>query len=151
MVLSLSTDHAQMGTQNIVSTDDEISSQLSLILVKHFGSRYDKGADSCLSSTVQSLEFKIGWLEKIDKLSIGSSTGTTAVNVGCNVMNFLAVLLYDDGSTSGSGISSKNDTSVVLDTTNGGTGLFIWHGFDDIFLLKELISDVMGKRYLWLN
>jgi hypothetical protein len=55
-------------------------------------------------------------------------------------MNFLAVLLYDNGPAGGSGIGSKDNTSIVLDTTNGSTGLFIRHGFDDIFLLKELIS-----------
>lgn len=58
-------------------------------------------------------------------------------------MNFLAVLLYDDRSTGGSGISSKDNASIVLDTANGSTSLFIRHGFDDIFLLKELISGIM--------
>jgi hypothetical protein len=79
-------------------------------------------------------------LEEIDKLSIGGSSGTTAVNVGCNVVNFFAVLLYDDGPSGGSGISGQDDASVILDSTNGGTGLFIRHGFDDIFLLEELVS-----------
>lgn len=58
-------------------------------------------------------------------------------------MNFLAVLLYDDRSASGSGIGSQDNASIVLDTANGSTGLFIGHGFDDIFLLKELVSGIM--------
>jgi len=139
-VLSFGTDHAQVWTQHIISSDNEVSSQMTLILVEHFWCGYNKWTDSGFATAVQSLQLKIWRLEKVDELSVGSCTSTTAVDVWSNVMNFLTVFLYDDGSSSGSGISSEDDTSIVLDTADGSTGFFIWHGFDDIFLLKELVS-----------
>lgn len=57
-------------------------------------------------------------------------------------MYLLAVLLYDDRSTSSSGVSSENDTPVELDSNNCGTSFFMRYWFDNFLIDQHLISNV---------
>lgn len=139
-ILSLSWNHAQVGTEDVISSDNEVSTEVALVLIEKLAGRDNEWADSGLAAGVESLELQVWRLEEVHELGIGSCSRTAAVNVGGDVVNFLTVLLYDNWSASGSCVSCEYDTSIVLDTANGCTGLLVWHGLDDVFLLKELVS-----------
>ena len=56
-------------------------------------------------------------------------------------MNFLTVLLDDNGAASGSGIGGEDDSISVLAAYNGGSCFFMGHGLDDIFFLEHVVSE----------
>ncbi len=47
-------------------------------------------------------------------IAVGSCASTAAKNVGSKVVNLLAVLVSDDGPSSGTGISSQNNAILHI-------------------------------------
>lgn len=63
-------------------------------------------------------------------------------------MDFLAVLFDHNGSSCGSGVSSKNNSISVLAADDGGACFFMGDGLDDVFILEHLVSE-SKRAYLW--
>lgn len=114
-----------MGTKHVVAAHNEIGAQVALVSVQKTGSGGDVRADSGLPAGVEALQLEIGGHEKIDELGVSGSTGTACVYVGSDIVNLLAVLFDDDGSSSCSGIGSKHDSFGKLHTHDGGSCLFV--------------------------
>ena len=149
IILSLCAQHDEVRAEDVVSADDEVGSQMTLIPVEEGGGRGDVAADSGLPAGVEPLEFKIGGHEEVDELGIGCGSGSACVDIGGNVVYFLAVLFNDDGSSGGPGIGSKDDSVSKFASDNGGSCFFMGHGLDDIFVLKHLVSGYV-RSYLWV-
>lgn len=79
--------------------------------------------------------------EEIDELGVSSSASTTCIDVGSNVVNLLAVLFDDDGSSGGSGISGDDDSISILDSDDGGACFFVGDGLDNVLVLKQLVPE----------
>ena len=129
---------------------DQICSQISLISIEKWGGGGDIGADSCLSAWVESLEFEIGAHKEIDKLCVSSCSCSTCINIGSNVVDFLAILFDHNWSTCSTSISSKDDSISVLAADDSGACFFMRSWVDDVFILEHLISE-WKKSYLWVS
>jgi hypothetical protein len=66
--------------------------------------------NSALRMGVEPMHFKLSLDSLGNMVAIGGSTGTAAVNVRGEIMNFEAVLVTNSGSSSGSCISSDSNT-----------------------------------------
>lgn len=121
---------------------------MALVSVKQVGSWGNIRADSCLSARVESLKLKIWGHEEIDKLGICSCSCTTGIDVGGDVMDFFAILLNYYRSSCSSGISSKYNSSVILDSDNSGSCFFIGKRFDNFFFFKHGVPEWVSP-YLW--
>ena len=130
-----------MRTQNIIPSHDQVGSQISLVPVKELGCGCDEPANSGLPSTIESLEFQVGGHEEVDKLGISGGACPTAVDVGCDVVYFLTVFLYNNGASGSSGIGSKDNSTIILDSDNSGSCFFMGDGLDDFFFDEELVSE----------
>ena len=115
---------------------------MTIIFVQKFGCGSDISTNSAFPATVESLQFQIGGHEKVDELSVSSSTGSACIDIGCNIVNFLAVLLHNNGSSGSSGISSQHNTAVVLDSYNGCACLLMWDGMNDMLIDEEFVSSI---------
>lgn len=124
-----------MGPKDIEPSYDQVSAQLALVPVEEARGGGDVRADSGLSAGVESLEFEVGRHEKIDKLSVCSCSGSAGVDVGSDVVNFFAIFFNYNRTSSGSGICSKDYTSIEFDSDDGGSCFFIGDRFDDFFVL----------------
>ena len=74
------------------------------------------------------MEFEVGTHEKVDELSVSGCSCSTCVDVGSNVVDFLAVLFDHNGTSCGSGVSSKNDSISILAADDGGACFFMGDG-----------------------
>ena len=129
-----------MRTQDVEAADDKIGAELALVAVEKAGGRGDVGWDSRLPAWVQPLELQVGGHEEVDELGICGCSGTAGVDVRRDVVDLFTVFLDYNGAASGSGVSSEDDSSVVLDSDDGGSCFFIGERFDHIFLLEECVS-----------
>lgn len=96
------------------------------------------------------MEFEIGAHEEVDELCVSSCSCSTCINVGSNVVDFLAILFDDNGSTCGTSISSQDDSIFVLASDDGGACFFMRSWVDDVFILEHLIS-AWKWSYLWVS
>jgi hypothetical protein len=140
-LLSFSTEHDQMAAKNIITSHNQIGSKLTLIPVQKAWSGSNIWANSCLTARVKTLKFEVWWHEEVDELGIGSSTGTTCVNVRSDIMDLFAVLFDDNGSSSCSGISSKDNTLTELDPDDGCSCLFVWQWLNRLVFLEKFVSN----------
>jgi hypothetical protein len=46
-------------------------------------------------------------------VAVGGGTGTAAVDVGCEVVDLLAVLVAHDGATCGAGVSGEHNAILI--------------------------------------
>jgi hypothetical protein len=139
LVLSASTDHAEMRPQHIIATHDQVGSQMSLVAVEGFRRHGYEGTNPSFSPMVEALEFQVGGHEHGDELSIGSGPCPTTINIGSNIVNFLTILLHNDGSSCGPGISSEHNSSIILHTDDGGACFLMLYLFGCILLEEKLI------------
>lgn len=104
----------EMWPSSINSSQDQGSTNLSLmseeILLEH-GHGCGK---SNLTPAIESVEFKLGTDQVRGKFGVSSCTGTTAINVGGNVVNLFTVFVCDNGALCCTSISTEND-SVLSD------------------------------------
>lgn len=54
---------------------------------------------------------------------IGGSTSAAAVDIGCNVMNFIAILIGHGGVVRGAGVGTEDNAVGVDEADDGGAGL----------------------------
>ena len=121
-----------------------MSSKISSIFVEELGSRGDISTHSCLSATIESLQFKIGRHEQVHELSISCCSCTAAVNIGSDIVDLLAVLFYHNRSSCGSGISTKHNTTIELNSHNSGSCLFVRKSFDDLLFNQSVVSEFIN-------
>ncbi len=116
----MTTDHDDVGTQNIIPTGYEMCTQMALVPIQHAGDQSHVGGYSSLPATVKSLQFKVGSHKQINKLGVGSSASTAGIDVGCDVVYFLAVLFDNDTASGSPGISSEHHSilSLPINTLN---------------------------------
>lgn len=88
------------------------------------------------------MQFHVGGHEQIYELSISRSAGSAAINIGGDVVDFLAVLLDDNRSPSGSGIGSQDHPTIVLHSYNCGSGLLMGNGLDDFLFDQQLVPTI---------
>ena len=119
---------------------------MALVPVEKLGGGCDESTDSGLPATVEPLEFKVGGHEEIDKLSVGGSSGSAAVDIGSNIVDFLAVLFDNNRAAGGSGVSSQDDPVVELASHNGGTSLLMGDGVDNFLFEEDFVSTMVKVR-----
>lgn len=114
---------------------------MALAAVEGFGCHRDEGADSGFPSVVQPLQLEGGRHEHGDELGISGCACSTAVNVGGDVVDFLAVFLDNDGATCGPGVGSQHYSSIILDTYDSGSCFLMLDLFGGVLLHEEFVSE----------
>ena len=128
-----------MVTLAVNSSCYQMRPQVSMVLIQHAANNCDEGSDSCFPSTVQPLQFQIGGYKQIDELSICSRSRTTTVDVGGDIVNFLAVLFNNNGSSGCSGIGCQNYSIFEEQPYDGGTSFLEGRLFDHPLVNEVLI------------
>ena len=122
-----------MSAQDVESPHYQVSTKIPSVSMQHRSSRSYVGTHSGLSVGVEALEFEIGRHEEVDELGVCCGSCSTGIDVGSNIVYFFAIFLYNNGSSSGSGIGCEYDTSIEFTSYNGGSCFFMCDAFDDIF------------------
>ena len=78
-------------------------------------------------------------MEEINKLGVGSSSGSTCVDVGCDIVDLFVALLDHDSTSCGSGVGCQHYTVLELDTHDRGACLFMRDGLD-VFAFEKGIA-----------
>jgi hypothetical protein len=150
LLLSLGAEHHQMAAQDVVAAHDEIGSEIALVPVEKTGSGGDVGADSGLPAGVEALQFEVGGHEEVDELGVCSSACPARVDVGSDIVNLLAVLFDDDGSSSCPRIGSQHHSFCELDADDSSSSLFVRQRLDGLLFLEKLVSN-SADPYLWVR
>ena len=122
-----------MSAQHIESSHNQVSTKMASVSMQKRSIGSNIGTHSGLFVGVGSLEFEIGRHEEVDELGVCCGSCSTGIDVGSNIVYFFAIFLYDDGSSSGSGIGCEYDSSVEFASYDGGSCFFMCDAFDDIF------------------
>lgn len=139
-----------MRSHHVVTSHNQVCTQISLVPVEETGGGGDVRADSGLSAGVEALQFEIGGHEEVDELGVRGCACSACIDVGGDIVDLLAVLLHHNRSSSGTGISRQHDSVSVLHSHDGGTGLLVGERLDCLFFLEELVPD-WRKGYLWVR
>jgi len=100
-----------------------VKANLATVLEDVIGHTADSHLHTALTVSVEPVKFKLARNHPCDVIAISSCTSTSAVNVGCKLVELLAVLISNDGASCGSSISSNGHSSVEYDTADGGSRL----------------------------
>lgn len=114
-----------MRAKHVVPAYDKVCAEISFVAVEKAGSRSNIAADSGLSAGVEALQLQVGGHEEVYELGVSSRASTTCIDVRSNIVNLLAVLFDDDGTSSGSGIGCDDDSISELDAYDGGACFFV--------------------------
>jgi len=99
----------------------------------------DVGCNPRLPATVKSLKLQVRRHEEVDELRVCSRPCSTGIDVGSDVVDLFAVLLYDDAATGGAGVSREYYTVAELEPDDGGAGLAERGLLNDLALLHEFV------------
>ena len=138
-----------MPAKGVVAPDDQIGPEVALVPEQKLAGGGDVGADPRLPARVEALQLQVGGHEQVDELCVCGGASSTGVDVWCNVVDLLAVLLNDDGATGGPGVGCQHHSVPELDPHDGGAGLFVGDGLD-VFAVEQFVSEC-GGRYLWVR
>lgn len=136
---------ADIVSGGIAASHDQVSSDIASISVEVVGNSGDSSGHSGFPAGVESqeLEFSLAFLSHL--IAVGSGTSSGAVDVGSHMVQFCAVLLGDQGSSTGPGISGEHDAIGADHSHNGGSCLLEIVGFGSSALEDVLISLVVGE------
>ena len=133
LVMTISRNFDKLGSLDIHTTDNAVSADLATVFEDVVSEASNSHLDTVLTVSVEPVELQLApnHLYKnesqgltflvnrdvsskltSDVITISSSTGTSAVNVGGQLVELLAVLVSDDRASSSSGISGKGNTSL---------------------------------------
>ncbi len=116
-------DLVDAGPVNVAAPKDESGTDVSLVLEEPSFQQSTCGHDSRLRMGVHAQQFELAGDELRDHFRVGGGSGTAAVHVGCQVVDLFAILFGNLGSARRTGIGTENNSVLVDNTNNGGSGL----------------------------
>lgn len=103
---SVGVDGEEVDSCRVDTSHDQVGADVALVPEEVLLQQGHACDDTRLPARGQRVKLELGGDEGGGELCIGSSTGTGTPNLGCYVVKLLAVLVGNDGTARGSGISS---------------------------------------------
>lgn len=117
---TLRPNRMQMGAVIVDSTQNEVRPDVALISEKETFQPGERANHPGWFTRVESQEGELGGHHIAYLVAVGCGTGPAAVHIGRHVVDFHAILIRHNRAGGGSGIGTKDDTTLEGHARNGG-------------------------------